>query len=134
MRRRFGPSAAGFVLLVALAGCGKSSSTAPGDQGPTAKQALDDLGLMLKTIADEKKRPPAKPADLEPYEAVHLSATLGIHQKRIVYVWGAGRSDGTAVVAYDANAESAGGYVLLQNGTVKEMTAEEFKAAPRAKK
>jgi hypothetical protein len=128
-------AAASIGLLVGLVGCGADTPpTNPADQGPTAKGALEDLANLLKATAEEKKRPPAKTTDLEPYEGAFLSATLGIHQKRIVYIWGASLSGGSSVVAYDANAESAGGYVLLQDGTVKEMTAAEFKAAPKAGK
>lgn len=122
----------GFVLVAGLVGCGKSEPTAAGG-GPNTKQALEDLGQMLKSIAEEKKRPPTKLAELEPYEGAFLGATLGIQQKKIVYVWGAGLGAGDVIVAHDASAESAGGYVLLQNGTVKEMTAAEFAAAPKAK-
>jgi hypothetical protein len=127
----------GCLLTTALAfgaGCGGSATVDPQDQGPSSKDALEDLAALLKASAEEKKRPPANLAGLEPYEGVFLSATLGIHQKRIVYLWGTALTGGTAVVAYDANVASAGGFVLLQDGTVKQMTVEEFQAAPKAKK
>lgn len=128
----------GYLLTAAVlafgAGCGDTASVNPQDQGPSTKDALEDLAALLKASAEEKKRPPANLAGLEPYEGVYLSATLGIHQKRIVYLWGTALTGGTAVVAYDANIASAGGFVLLQDGTVKEMSAAEFQAAPKAKK
>ena len=55
-----------------------------------------------------------------------------------IAVWGAGISDaagaGSAVLVYDKNVPQQGGYVLMQNGEVKKMTAQEFQAAPKAKK
>jgi hypothetical protein len=38
-----------------------------------------------------------------------------------------------AVVAYEKTVPASGGYVLLSAGTVKQMTPDEFKAAPKAK-
>jgi hypothetical protein len=55
-----------------------------------------------------------------------------IQDGAIVVVWKAGYSpSSTAVLAYEKNAPAGGGKVLLRNGTVKEMTAGEFKAAKR---
>jgi hypothetical protein len=38
------------------------------------------------------------------------------------------------VVAYEKKVPTEGGHVLLQDGTVKQMTAAEFQSAPKAKK
>lgn len=121
------------LIASSLTGCGSSPGTAPVTDEQQARQGLDDLGNLLRAVADEKKRPPAKPADLEPYTSGFTFATTAIQQKKIVYVWGTGLGSGSAVVAYDATAESAGGLVLLQDGTIKKMSADEFKAAPKAK-
>jgi hypothetical protein len=43
------------------------------------------------------------------------------------------RSGGGEVIAYEKVAPTDGGYVLLTTGEVKEMTAAEFQAAPKAK-
>jgi hypothetical protein len=44
----------------------------------------------------------------------------------------AGKGGGD-VIAYEKNAPNGGGYVLLTSGEVKQLTADEFKAAPKAK-
>jgi hypothetical protein len=125
-------SACVVVASVLPAGCGgKSDAPAATAGSPTAKQSLDDLASLLKEVAEQKKRPPARQADLQQYEAVYLGATLGITRQDIVYVWGSGLTGGQAVIAYEKDAPTAGGYVLLQDGTVKTMTADEFKAAPK---
>ena len=50
----------------------------------------------------------------------------------LVY-WGAGLSDGpdaaSTVLAYQKDVPEKGGEVLMQDGTPKKMTADEFKAA-----
>ena len=130
----------GCVLLAVLAasgmtmGCGGSGGgTAQTNNGPTAKQALEDLVALLKFSAEENKKPPGRPADLERFDALYMSATLGISRKEIVYHWGTSLTGGSAVVAYEVNAPAAGGWVLLQDGTVKKMSASDFQAAPKAK-
>ena len=128
----------GLVLVAALAaaGCGSSNGggAAVNQDGPSAKQALEDLAALLKSVGEENKPPPARLSDLESHEGVFLSATLGIQRKEIVYQWGTSLSGGSGIVAYEKDTESAGGWVLTQGGDVKKMTAEEFKAAPKAAK
>jgi len=58
----------------------------------------------------------------------------------VVVVWGAkmagegSSGSGTGeVIAYEKKVPTEGGFVLLTSGTVKQMTADEFKAAPKAK-
>ncbi len=127
------------LLIASLcfsSGCGGASPTsAAQSDGPTARPALEDLGGMLKAIAEDKKRPPSRPAELEPYEVVYLSATTAIHRGTIEYQWGAGLKPGsTAVIANEQKVGTQGGWVLLQDGTLKEMTAADFQAAPKAGK
>jgi tetrahydromethanopterin S-methyltransferase subunit D len=122
---------------VLLVGCGGDPAPATTSQatGPTGEQALNDLGGMLKMIAEQKKKPPTKKTELDEYEPVFMAAARGIQSGDVNYIWGAGiQSSGNAVVAHEKDAESKGGYVLLQNGSVKKMSAEEFKAAPKAAK
>jgi hypothetical protein len=121
------------LLLFAAAGCG--SPEAPKGSGtPSGKDALTDLGVLLKEFGEQKKRPPAKAADIEPVEPLHQAAYVGLVRGDIVYVWGAPLSGGSDVIAFEKQADTAGGWVLLQDGTVKEMIADQFRAAPRAKK
>jgi hypothetical protein len=54
----------------------------------------------------------------------------------IVVNWGAGLSDApdaaSKVLAYHKDVPSRGGAVLMQDGSTRKMTAEEFQAAPKA--
>jgi hypothetical protein len=133
MRRNF------WAVMVAVgvgltAGCGGGSKgTGTADEG--YKAALEELGETLKSLAAEGRKPPGRMAELEPIEPMMAVAGPAIRTGDIVYIWGAGYADGgKQVVAYEKKTPNEGGYVLLQDGTVKKMTADEFKSAPQAKK
>ena len=96
---------------------------------------MEELGLLLKTLAEEGRKPPDKLANLGPVEPMLPIAGPAIRNGDLIYVWGAGYvAGGNQVVAYEKKALTDGGFVLLQDGTVKEMTAAELQAAPKASK
>ncbi len=121
-----------FLALLCLVGC--SSNTPTATVGGN-RAALEELGEALKSLAEEGKKPPAALTafgDLEPQLPV---AGPLVRDGSIVYVWGAPyTTGGKSVIAYEKKVTSEGGFVLLQDGTVKEMSAAEFQAAPKAKK
>lgn len=125
------------VFAAALAGCssGNRSGTAT---GPTDADALTEVGGMVRSYAAEAGRGPAKQADLARYQNEFPQGWAALTAGKVVVVWGGkvageGGGGGTAVVAYLKAVPDAGGPVFLENGTVKEMTAAEFAAAPKAK-
>ena len=121
---------AGVGLAV---GCSSSHDTA-GALAVEGKAALQEVADMLRIVADEGKKPPAKVADLDAVDAYLPTAGGKIRNGELVYVWGAGRAPGgTLVIAYEKKAETEGGWVLLQDGTVKQMSAGEFQAAAKAR-
>ena len=123
------------ALLAFVVGCGGGASSSGGATGPTEEATLQDLSALLKTLGEQKKRPPTKLAELDSYEPVFMAAYKGVESKSVVYVWGSAITPGgTAVIAYDAKVEASGGYVLLEDGNVKKMTAAEFAAAPKPAK
>jgi hypothetical protein len=121
----------GTALLSATVGCGPDGVKP--DTSP--KAVLLDLAEALKSAAGDKTKPPAKLAELDKIEPMMPLAGPAIRSGEVVYLWGAGYdASGTQVVAYEKKAETEGGAVLLQNGTVETMTAEQLKAAPKAGK
>lgn len=85
--------------------------------------------------ADNKGKAPAKAANLAKYETGFPSGYTNVRDGVIVVYWGAALADGVTdkVIAYEKGTPDSGGYVLMQDGiTTKKMTAEEFKAAPKA--
>lgn len=121
------------AVLAAVAGCGAAG--APAAPTVTGKDLMEDVKHMLTFAAENRIKTPTKAAELEPVEPVAPLAGAAIRDGSVVYAWGAPLAPGgKAVVAYEKKAETEGGWVLLQDGTVREMTADEFRAAPRAKK
>lgn len=132
--RRYPPIVA--FLASMIIGCSSSENPGVGTGGPTGKQALEDLAQLLKDFDQQKKKPPAAVAAVAPVEPLYQAAYLGVVRGDIVYTWGApiDTKVTTTVIAYEKQTPAEGGYVLLQDGTVKQMTADEFKAAPKAGK
>jgi hypothetical protein len=125
-----------FVLFLGLAGC--SSSNKSSDAGaPTASDALLQVADMIRDYSSDKGRPPAKMADLAGFKNQYNIGYAALEKGEVVVVWGTqvagegGGGGGTGVVAYEKSAPDSGGAVLLQDGKVKQMTADEFKAAKR---
>src|SRR5262245_61535467 len=124
----------GLLLGAAAGGCSGSGKTV---YVPTEKDKLQEIAQMLRTVEADKTRPPARLADLGAVEPMLPLSAQDLRSGAIVYVWGARLSSGgdasSAVLAYEKKAPAEGGWVLMQDGTVKKMTAAEFGAAPKAR-
>lgn len=117
-----------FVLL--LPACTKS--TVATQAPPDATEALKELGELYKYRAAEQLPPPTKLSDLAEHRAVLDNAWPLIESGVIVVQWKVGyATNSTAVLAYAKDTPSSGGTVLLRNGTVKQVSAGEFKVAQR---
>jgi hypothetical protein len=121
------------LVLAPLTGCGGGNARS-GASVDSGKAGLEDFSQFLKNLPADGKKPPAKMADFTPLEPMAPVAGDMLKTGSLVYIWGSGIGTGSAVIAYEKKVETEGGYVLLQDGTVKKMTADEFKAAPKAKK
>lgn len=124
--------AAAAVGLAAVVGCGGGGT--PTAQTVTGKDMMEDVRRMLTFAVEQKLKVPTKAAELDAVEPVAPLAGPALRDGTVVYAWGTSLSGGSGVVAYEKKAEAEGGWVLLQDGTIKQMTADEFKAAPRAKR
>ncbi|MCS6864452.1 MAG: hypothetical protein RMJ56_11480 [Gemmataceae bacterium] len=97
---------------------------------------------MLRTAVTESGHGPQKLSDLARFEHGYPLGYAAIKSGDVVVIWGAkaapegevaaGRA-GQNIIAYEKQTPTEGGLVLLENGTIKRMTAEEFKAAPKAR-
>lgn len=130
-----------LICGVAVLGCSSSSSN-PSDGVPSKEDHLMEVGGLISSYSGEFKKGPAKAADLARYEQGYPLGLAAIKSGDIVVIWGAkmemneGGGPSTLppnVIAYGKDVPTAGGSVLLQNGTVKQMTADEFKTAEKAK-
>jgi len=110
------------------------SQRRPIEPPKTNEDGLKELAEMYRYIDYSKLRVPGKAEDLNDFVDSLQNALERVKSGEIVVYWGVGYSkDGEQILAYDKKAETDGGPVLLRNGTVKKMTAAEFKAAPKAK-
>ena len=121
-----------------LAGC--SSRPGGGESAPPEYGLLQEVNELLRAAAGANRRPPARLADLDRYRTMFPRAYDAVKSGDVVVLWGAaqkGEGDAgkdEAVVAYEKNAPTQGGYVLLSAGTVKKVSAAEFASAPKAGK
>jgi hypothetical protein len=132
-----------LVRWIATVGCcvvfGCSSQPTGGELPPTAG-VLDDLNGLVRAAAGTTGRVPPRIADLDRFRDKFPRGYQGVKSGDVVVLWGtalqgedeAGKD--AAVVAYEKNAPTEGGYVLMSAGAVRRMTAEEFGAAPKAGK
>lgn len=126
-----------FVVVSALAtGCGEATKT-PAQQ-PTSKERLEEVAQMLKIVAQDKKKPPNSVAELDPVEPLIPMTVQQIKNGEIVYIWGTTLSTGpnasSTIIAHEKSAGTDGGWALMQDGTVKKLTAAEFATTSKAKK
>jgi hypothetical protein len=125
------------ALLIGLPACGpKGTDTEV--RASLGAHPLEEVGSVYKYIAAEKKPPPAKLADLESYEPSLPTAWPKLQSGELVLFWGSGASKDPAaartVLGYEKDVPSAGGKVLMQDGSVAPMSAAEFQSAPKAKR
>lgn len=135
----------GFALTLVLgsalglaSGCGSNSAvvTEPKAKAERVQESsLTQLGDLLRLHKENSGGTPAKAADLAKFERAYPLACGKLKSGEIVLLPGPSLQEGVAdkVLAYEKKAPESGGHVLMQDGTtIKKMTPEEFKAAPKA--
>ena len=121
------------LAVVLCLGCGGPATNTAA--GPSPQVALEELAEVIRSMDQMKQLKPSKLADLKRYEPIAEIGIAALRDGSVIYLWGGGyKTGGTGVVAYQTKAETEGGLVLLQDGTVKSMTTAEFAAAPKAGK
>jgi hypothetical protein len=125
------------VALLA-AGCGGPNRPMTQEEGQ--QRILTQVGEMYRSYQMSKKKPPGKFADFASVRAVAGNGYEAVRSGDVVLLYGAtlpdldedpGHSESAEILAYMKDVPQNGGYVLLLNRTIKNMTADEFKAAPR---
>ncbi len=124
----------GSFLAFILCGCGAPPEipAVPSDEG-----GLKQFGELYRNYTARNKRPPTSLKELAVKGQGYPIAVEQLKSGELVVEWGAplapeGDST-TGVLAYAKSVPERGGPVLLRDGwTIKRMTADEFKAAPKA--
>lgn len=129
----------GFLFICGQ-GCGSKtidpSKVAETAGLPDAKNALLDLAQLLNGLAAGNLPPPKEDADFMNHDVEHPAIATLIVNKTVVYNYGtttASGNSGTSWVAMQSNAKETGGWVLLDNGEVKNMQASDVSALSPAK-
>ncbi len=86
-----------------------------------------------------KGRAPTKPEDLAPFYENDPQITALMKDGTVVVYWGATlqkmtQGSSNTVLGYEKDVPTSGGLVMMGDGSVKKMTAEEFAKAPKAGK
>ncbi len=124
-------------LLLSAAGCGSS----PGAAAPEARKenvqqlALDQVKQMLEIRqGDAPGKAATKAADYAKYEKLCPVGYQRLKSGEIVLIGAPLAADASdTVLAYEKEAPTSGGYVLMQDGsTIKKLSADEFKSAKKA--
>jgi hypothetical protein len=129
----------GFILTAVLAlaaGCESSGGggfEASPDNGD--RYALTEVGEILRNRMLDTTQPPRSQDDIGRYENAGPTGFGRVKKGEIVVLWGTNPKDGASdqILAYEKKTPLAGGFVLMQDGlTVKKLTPDEFRAAPKS--
>ncbi|MBN9518530.1 hypothetical protein J0H58_08430 [bacterium] len=97
---------------------------------------MTEIHSMYQGYTRDHKKAPRKLSDFDhPYEPGAVNGYAALRDGACVMYWGGslpGPNAGSTVLAYEKSVPEKGGLALFQNGTVKQVTADEFKAAPKA--
>jgi Zn-dependent protease with chaperone function len=119
------------ALCFLLAGCGNRDAPAV-PEGTAQLKQLYDLHMMY---VKNNKVPPRELADLNQrtYSELYPMAYQALQQGKYVMVFGVSNRDSSTLLAYPKEALTDGGEVVMSDGTVKNMSADEVKAATNVK-
>ena len=114
-----------------LTGCAKGTE----QPSKTPSDSMREIAEVYKYLRSEKLEAPASLKNLEPYIDTLGSAWAKLESGDVVLRYrvhfAPSGSGAKSVLAYEKNVPTGGGSVLLRDGTIMEMTAAEFKAAPK---
>jgi hypothetical protein len=116
-----------LAALVLTAGCSHGPATSV--QNEAARSDLSELWEMYNGYVLQNHRPPASIGDFKglqiPYPRGHSAITTG----RCVVRFGTPLEPVGAVVAYEKDAAQQGGLALVNDGSIKMMSAADVQAA-----
>jgi hypothetical protein len=122
-------------LCLVLAGCRSEPDNTP---MAADEQGLKEISAAYRDFCRKNKRGPKTLKELKLKGQSYPVAVQMLKSGELIVQWGAPiANDGSAsdaVLAYTKEVPEKGGPVLMQDGmTLKTMSADQFKASPRAK-
>lgn len=138
-----------LLLVAGLTGCGVVGPSS--DEGTVLTQTpVEQVAKMLRTYRKGLKPPPKGPKDLPVYQPGPVppprgpkdlapmakgypQAVKAIRDRTVLLYWKTDLSDApdssSVVLAYASEVPTAGGQVLMRDGTIQTMTPDQFGAA-----
>ena len=97
---------------------------------------------MIRASSQTLGRGPTKTADFDKLRTLYPKGYQAVKSGDAVVVWGTGGVKGEGemakgggdIIAYEKATPTEGGFVVLDSGETKRLTAAEFAAAPKAGK
>lgn len=124
----------GLSMIVLSTGCGGEPPPPP---APSAEEGLKEMAKVYQYIEYSKLPPPQKAEDFRDHWDSMQASFDRVQQGEFIVVFGVGRSaaPGAAnqILVYEKKVPASGGAVLLRDGTVKQLSAAEFAATPKAR-
>jgi hypothetical protein len=124
------------AVLVVGAGCTAQKTATEKLAGPTAADGLTNLRDLFRQAAAGKATLPKSLTEFTAVEPFYPVAGPFVLSGDITCAWGAGLKEGAEaakrILAFETQAAKEGGWVMFQDGTIREVTAEEFAAAAKA--
>ena len=128
------PFMAATALAGLLLGCGKNPE--PVVEDGLGRSQLQDIWGLYQLYIEENKKPPTKLTDAEKYAIGFATGYDAVSAGDYVVEWGVhvgATASPNAVLAYPKSAPTQGGWVLMRDGNIRKMTADELKAIIKTK-
>ena len=125
-------------LVSGSSGCGSGTTKKdPSQLGPAPNDGLADLQRLLEAVKAGQQKAPTSAAEMAAIEPLFPVAGAFVQNGSIEYVWGAKLANGPdaakRLVGFETKSPKEGGFVLLQDGTLKQVSAAEFAGFTKAK-
>lgn len=117
------------LALAALLGCSPAPDAPPGAE-PTPTELV---GEIVRTCHEMGRPIPRTPRDAEKIPGASPRAIEALRSGAVVIHWGLDLDEhgGTTLVGFEKDAPERGGRVILADGTVAELDAEQIRDLPR---
>lgn len=126
--------AVGVAMLVP--GCAAEKTERSQPSGPTVADGLANLRDLFTQAAAGKTTLPKSVGEFAAVEPFYPVAGPFVLSGGISCAWGASLKQGSdaaaRLLAWETTAAKDGGWAMFQDGTIRRLTADEFKAAAKA--
>lgn len=118
----------GLVLALAM-GCSPTPEAAP----EVELTPVEQVGQILRTCREMGKPAPKTPKDAEKIPGASPGALEALKSGEVVIYWGVNLDEhgGTTLIGHEKDAPEQGGRVILGDGTVVELDADQIRELPR---